>query len=147
MPDVFTKEKRSLVMAAIRSKGNKETELKLVLILRASKVTGWRRGATVAGKPDFIFRKQRVVIFVDGCFWHGCRKHGRMPQSNRQYWQRKIARNAIRDRLVNRKLRAAGWRVLRIWAHSLNSPKAVARRIISVLSLQPNKRENANGKV
>ena len=59
-------------MAAIRSRGNKDTELKLASILRASGITGWRRHQPLPGHPDFIFRHARLAVFVDGCFWHGC---------------------------------------------------------------------------
>jgi DNA mismatch endonuclease (patch repair protein) len=84
--DIFTKSKRSQVMAAIRSRGNKGTELTLVAILRAAHVTGWRRHQPLPGRPDFVFRRARLAVFVDGCFWHGCPKHGRKPASNRGYW-------------------------------------------------------------
>jgi DNA mismatch endonuclease (patch repair protein) len=134
MPDALTKKRRSQVMAAVRSRGNKATELKLVAILRAARITGWRRHQPVLGCPDFLFRRQRVAIFVDGCFWHGCPWHYRMPQANREYWQRKIASNCVRDRRTNRLLRSQGWRVLRIWGHSLAKPGAVATRITSELS-------------
>jgi DNA mismatch endonuclease (patch repair protein) len=130
--DVFSKKKRSAVMAAIRSHGNKDTELKLAAILRAHRITGWRRQQPLPGKPDFVFRKHRLAVFVDGCFWHGCRWHCRMPQAHREYWQRKIARNSARDRTTTRELRATGWRVLRIWEHALRNPK-IAERIISEL--------------
>ncbi len=129
MSDVFTKKKRSKVMAAIRSKGNKDTELKLVVILRAHGITGWRRHQPIPGKPDFVFPRERLALFVDGCFWHGCRRHLRMPQSNRQYWQQKISRNVARDRTTNRLLKKAGWRVLRVWEHSLRTPDSVVQRI------------------
>jgi DNA mismatch endonuclease (patch repair protein) len=56
---------------------------------------------------------------VDGCFWHGCPKHATRPKNNRAFWRRKLSANKARDRLVNRTLRRAGWRVLRIWEHSL----------------------------
>ena len=134
MGDVFTKKKRSQIMAAIRSTGNKATELKLASILRAAGITGWRRHQRLPGRPDFIFRRHRLAIFVDGCFWHGCRWHCRMPQGNRYYWQKKIKRNAVRDQATNKLLRKTGWRVLRIWEHSLHSPHAVAASIISELS-------------
>ena len=142
--DVFTKKKRSQVMAAIRSKGNKATELKLASILRAAHITNWRRHPPLPGRPDFAFRRARLAVFVDGCFWHGCRWHCRMPQDNREYWQRKISRNAIRDRATTQVLRRAGWQVLRIWAHSLRSPEIVIRRITSQLSAAP-KRCNNDG--
>ena len=121
-------------MAAIRSKGNRATELKLAAILRANSISGWRRHTALPGRPDFAFQRQRLAIFVDGCFWHGCRWHCRMPQDNRKYWQTKIARNAERDLTTNRLLRNAGWRVLRIWGHSLRAPQDVIRRITSLLS-------------
>jgi len=120
-------------MAAISSTGNKTTELRLAAILRAHGITGWRRHQPLPGKPDFVFRRERLAIFVDGCFWHGCRWHLRMPQDNRSYWQRKIARNIQRDRETNRLLKRAGWRVLRVWEHALRSSDAVARRIDSKL--------------
>ena len=134
MADVFSKVERSKVMAAIKSRGNKDTELKLISIFRRYGITGWRRHHALPGRPDFVFRRQRLAIFVDGCFWHGCRWHCRMPKGNWEYWQRKIFRNVVRDRESSRRLRRAGWRVLRIWGHSLRSPEIVVRRIISELS-------------
>jgi DNA mismatch endonuclease (patch repair protein) len=119
MPDVFTKSKRSAVMSSIHSSGNKDTELRLVAIFRAHHITGWRRNSRMPGKPDFVFPAQRLAVFVDGCFWHGCPRHCRMPASNRKFWRDKITRNRRRDRKVNRLLRARGWRVLRIWEHAL----------------------------
>jgi len=135
MADVFSKGKRSQIMAAVRSKGNKETEGRLVTILRIYGITGWRRHQPLPGNPDFIFRRERLAVFVDGCFWHGCKTHLRMPQSNREYWTRKIALNSARDRLTNRLLKKAGWRVLRVWAHSLKAPDLVAQRISSELRI------------
>jgi DNA mismatch endonuclease (patch repair protein) len=127
MPDVFSKSKRSTVMAKIRSHGNKSTELKLASILRAQGISGWRRNQSLIGRPDFVFPRERVAIFVDGCFWHGCRWHGRKPGSNQEYWDAKLERNRRRDRLVTRALRALGWRVIRIWEHELGSPRLLAK--------------------
>ncbi|HRZ81636.1 MAG TPA: very short patch repair endonuclease, partial [Candidatus Hydrogenedentes bacterium] len=79
MTDVFTKEKRSEVMSRIRSRGNLRTELRLIEIMRGAGITGWRRGQPVLGRPDFVFRRERVAVFVDGCFWHGCPKCYRRP--------------------------------------------------------------------
>ncbi len=70
-------------------------------------------------RPDFVFPKSRTAVFVDGCFWHGCPKHGTQPKGNRAFWKNKFARNIARDLLVTRTLRRAGWRVLRIWEHEL----------------------------
>lgn len=133
MPDVFTKAKRSIVMAAIRSRGNKDTELKLMAIFRMCRITGWRRHYPILGKPDFVFPRERLAIFVDGCFWHGCPKHGRKPGSNREYWVPKLRRNRQRDLNVSRRLRAKGWRVMRIWEHRLLEPKTVAAAVQSTL--------------
>jgi DNA mismatch endonuclease (patch repair protein) len=119
MSDVFTKEKRSEVMSRIRGWGNKNTELALVKLFRRHKITGWRRNQNIFGKPDFVFPKLKLAVFVDGCFWHGCPKHGTQPKENRIFWKKKLARNFARDRLVNRTLRSVNWRVLRIWQHEL----------------------------
>jgi DNA mismatch endonuclease, patch repair protein len=70
-------------------------------------------------KPDFIFPRLHVAIFVDGCFWHGCPKHMIWPRSRAAFWRKKIEGNRTRDRLVGRELRRAGWTVLRIWEHEL----------------------------
>ena len=130
MPDVFTKAKRSEVMSHIRSRGNKDTELALAKLFRAQHITGWRRYQRIFGKPDFIFRKTKLAVFVDGCFWHGCPKHGTQPKGNRSFWKKKFSRNKARDLIVNRTLRQHGWRILRIWQHELarkNEPRLLQR--------------------
>lgn len=119
MPDVFTKAKRSAVMARIRGHGNKNTELALIRVFRSQRITGWRRHQPVFGKPDFVFPKLRLALFVDGCFWHACPLHATKPKGNAAFWRQKFARNQTRDRLVTRTLCKAGWRVLRIWEHEL----------------------------
>jgi DNA mismatch endonuclease (patch repair protein) len=170
MADIFTKAKRSEVMARIRSRGNRDTEGAMVSLLRAAGIKGWNRHVEVRIKevpakvrsercegrslprsegrgaksevqakrrkgkaarssllkprpfkvrPDFVWRKERVALFVDGCFWHGCRWHGTKPASNKSFWQTKLKRNRERDRLVSRRLRKAGWRVVRVWEHVL----------------------------
>jgi DNA mismatch endonuclease, patch repair protein len=110
---------RSRMMSRIRGRGNKETEEALAKFLRQHRIKGWRRHQSMFGKPDFVLPKFRLAVFVDGCFWHGCPKHGTNPKSNRAYWWRKLSANKTRDRLVNATLRRAGWRVLRIWEHEL----------------------------
>lgn len=142
MADVFTKRKRSQVMAAIRSRGNKDTELKLAAIFRASGITGWRRHQSVIGRPDFVFRKHRLALFVDGCFWHGCPKHGRQPSSNSGYWTPKLARNKARDHAVSAALRKAGWNVIRAWEHDLASPIHLLEKVRTVL-LQKHRSPNS----
>lgn len=134
MADVFTKKKRSKVMAAIRSHGNKTTELRLASVLRAAGITGWRRHQSIPGRPDFLFRHARLAVFVDGCFWHGCRWHCRMPKSRGAYWKPKIRRNKARDSAVSILLRKNGWRVIRIWEHSLRTPRPVLAKIRAALA-------------
>ena len=105
MADVFTKEKRSDVMSRIKGKGNKDTELVMIQILRSHHISEWRRNQAVLGKPDFVFPKQKIALFVDGCFWHGCPKHSNMPKNNRPFWEKKLLGNKVRDKFVNRELR------------------------------------------
>lgn len=68
-------------------------------------------------RPDLVFKLARLAVFVDGCFWHGCREHCRRPGSNSDYWRAKIDRNGKRDRVVDAALEAAGWTVMRFWEH------------------------------
>ena len=121
-------------MAAIRSTGNKSTELRVASVLRGRGVTGWRRDQRLLGKPDFVFPRNRVAVFVDGCFWHGCQWHCRMPKSRQDFWKRKIARNKVRDREVGRALRKRGWRVVRVWEHELREPSRFLKRLEGVLA-------------
>jgi DNA mismatch endonuclease, patch repair protein len=118
--DVFSKAKRSEVMSRIRASGNKDTELALVAFFRSNDITGWRRHQKVFGKPDFLFRKQRWAVFVDGCFWHSCPIHATLPVSNRDFWRLKLISNTRRDRKVTQTLRLQGWLVIRIWEHELS---------------------------
>jgi DNA mismatch endonuclease (patch repair protein) len=121
-------------MAAVRSHGNKRTEIRLAKLLRSAAIKGWRRQQPVFGKPDFAFAKLRVAVFVDGCFWHGCRKCYRRPASSRKYWDAKVSRNKSRDQLVNRELRKLGWRVFRIWECALaKRPLSCLKRIEKAL--------------
>lgn len=66
---------------------------------------------------DIAFTKRRLAVFVDGCFWHGCRAHRTIPASNHEWWAEKLARNAMRDAGTDAHLRRAGWSVLRVWEH------------------------------
>lgn len=124
MADIWTKAKRSDVMSRIKGTGNKDTELRLIGVFKTHGIIGWRRHWPLDGKPDFVFPKLKLVFFVDGCFWHGCRIHATKPKSNVKFWGTKIARNQIRDVLVTRTLRARGWRVLRVWEHELTRKNA-----------------------
>ncbi len=135
MADNLTPEQRSYSMSRIRTKRNQTTELRLIEIMREAGIKGWRRGIQLLGKPDFVFRRERVVIFVDGCYWHGCAKCQLQAKSNSEYWTAKMARNRGRDRKVSRLLQKSGWKVLRLWEHSLKrAPKRCAQRILAAVA-------------
>lgn len=147
MADVFDPVKRSEVMAKIRGKGNRSTELALVQGFRAAQITGWRRHVefcfrvpvqlnaaksregAVKVRPDFVFRSAKLAIFVDGCFWHCCPLHSKVPENNRAFWESKLSANVSRDKRATRLLRKAGWSVLRIWEHELQDVEMVVKKI------------------
>jgi DNA mismatch endonuclease (patch repair protein) len=125
--DTVSTKKRSWIMAQVKSVGNSSTEKILVTVLRKSKIVGWRRHYPIFGKPDFAFPRNKVAVFVDGCFWHGHPRKCRVPQANREYWQEKISRNMTRDKLVTRTLKREGWKVIRIWEDMAAKPSTVTR--------------------
>ncbi|WP_410053171.1 very short patch repair endonuclease [Bradyrhizobium sp. SZCCHNR1015] len=123
-------------MSRIKSKGNLATEVKLIELFRESHIVGWRRNSRLFGKPDFVFASCRIAVFVDGCFWHGCALHSRLPKTNRSFWAKKLERNLARDLAVNSHLRLRGWRVLRIWQHELKDRASLVRKIKRSLSMR-----------
>ena len=128
--DVFSRAKRSEVMRRIRSSHNRSTELALIRSLRKARIHGWRRRYPLKGRPDFVFPKHRLALFVDGCFWHGCPRCYQRPKSHRKYWDDKRARNRHHDSAIARLLRRRGWQVMRLWEHALReSPQTCACRI------------------
>lgn len=134
MSDVHTKEQRSRNMSAIRAKGNKSTELRLIKLFRMYKFTGWRRHLNLFGTPDFVFTQKNLAIFVDGCFWHGCKTCRLIPKSNKLFWNHKINANIQRDKLVVKTLRKQGWKVLRIKEHQFKYEKRLLKKMQSFLS-------------
>lgn len=133
MTDIWNTTKRSKVMASVKGKGNKSTELAMVTLFKDNSISGWRRHLSHPGKPDFCFPKEKVVVFVDGCFWHGCAKCYRRPKSNQDFWDAKVAANRLRDKEVNRKLRAKGFSVIRVFEHQLKEPCKVIAKIRKAL--------------
>jgi DNA mismatch endonuclease (patch repair protein) len=120
-------------MSRVHGRGNKSTEEKLVTLLRAAGIKGWRRQLPLPGTPDFGFPKERLAIYVDGCFWHGCPRCYTRPATNQDFWDKKVEDNRARDRRVNGELRSRGWTLMRIWAHTLKNEAAVVRRIQKAL--------------
>jgi DNA mismatch endonuclease, patch repair protein len=80
---------------------------------------------------DLVFRRERIAVFLDGCFWHGCPEHGTTIRSNSEYWMRKIELNQLRDRDTDSKLESAGWQSVRVWEHE--PPGQAARRVEAVV--------------
>lgn len=100
--------------------------------VNARPLPGLRRTA------DIVFTRQRVAVFVDGCFWHACPDHGTVPKANADWWAAKLARNIQRDRDTSEQLAAAGWQVVRIWEHE--DPTAAADRIEALVRIPPDTR-------
>jgi DNA mismatch endonuclease (patch repair protein) len=89
----------------------------------------------VPGHPDVVFSSARVLVFVDGCFWHGCEKCYREPKSNTEYWQMKVSRNRDRDARVTAACKQEGWRVVRLWEHEvLKCPKLATAKVIRAVA-------------
>jgi DNA mismatch endonuclease (patch repair protein) len=121
MSDVYDKAVRSAVMSKIRSNGNKSTELRLIDVFTERGIKGWRRNYPVKGRPDFVFPKRRIAVFVDGCFWHGHDCRNTRPKQNKDFWTEKRERNVARDKTVTDAFERRGWMVLRIWECELKS--------------------------
>lgn len=127
--DPLTPEQRSAQMAKVRGRKNRSTEMHVAAHLIGRGFSGWKRHVRdLPGCPDFCFTRDRLAIFVDGCFWHGCPKCQRnTPYSRRAFWRQKIESNRKRDARNGRLLRAGGYTVLRIWEHDLPSTKWIDR--------------------
>lgn len=117
MPDDRSPAQRSETMRRVRAKDTScELRLRKELHRRGLR---YRLHARLPGKPDMVFASARVVVFIDGCFWHGCPEHGRIPATNRDFWECKIARNRERDVAAALALKSEGWKVIRVWEHDV----------------------------
>jgi DNA mismatch endonuclease, patch repair protein len=114
MTDNLTKEQRKKNMKAIKSQSALENKVSKELWRLGLR---FRKNAKLFGKPDISIKKYKIVIFIDSCFWHCCPIHGNMPKSNRDYWEKKLERNKLRDIEVNKYYFDKGWNVLRVWEH------------------------------
>lgn len=123
---------RSEQMARIR---DRDTVPEL-LLRRALWKMGYRYRLRprLPGRPDIAFTRDRVLVFADGCFWHGCPVHYVEPKTRRTYWSPKIVANIARDRRNDEVLRASGWIVIRLWEHEIEvDAQHCARRVVSIL--------------
>ena len=135
MADVHSAAVRSFNMSRIRGRGNEKTEVRLAKLMRAARIKGWRRHLPIPGRPDFSFRNQKVAVFVDGCFWHGCPRCFRLPKQNRAFWRAKIEGNRKRDRSVSGRLRRLGWKVVRIRECELKYSGRVVSKVKNAITI------------
>lgn len=118
-PACPTTRERSRLMARVRRTGT-GPELALRCALRRAGIRyRVKSRSKLPGSPDIIIHRLLLAIFVDGCFWHGCPRHGSLPKTNTAFWIAKIVRNQKRDKQADKSLRTLGWKVLRIWEHDL----------------------------
>lgn len=118
MSDTFSIAKRSDIMRRVKGKDT-SIELSVRKKLWHEGMRGYRIHYKLPGKPDIVFTRYKLAIFIDGCFWHKCPFCYRRPESRTDYWDQKICRNVNRDFSVNRELRELGWSVIRFWEHDV----------------------------
>ncbi len=119
MVDVHTKQQRSFNMSRIKGK-NTKPEIKLRKVLFKNGCRGFRVSSKITGKPDIVFTKKKIAVFIDGCYWHKCTKCFIKPKTKTKWWMEKINRNVTHDNEVDTQLKSYGWKVLRFWEHDIN---------------------------
>jgi len=118
MSDIVSKKKRSEIMSRIKNKDSKiEVSFRKELWKQGFRYS--KNSTKYFGKPDILLLKHKTVIFIDSCFWHGCKKHCRIPSVRKKYWTEKITRNKERDKEVSKYYKKQGWKIFRIWEHNL----------------------------
>jgi DNA mismatch endonuclease (patch repair protein) len=136
--DVFTPEKRSAVMARVKSNDTApERTVRRLLTKLGARYRLQRKD--LPGKPDIVFSSRKLAIFVHGCFWHGhdCARGARVPKANRDYWLGKVGRNRERDVRTQAELEQLGWRAVTIWECELRDEAALERRLAEMLAARP----------
>lgn len=135
MSDNLKPDDRKRTMQAVKSKGTR-LEKRLSAMLSGMGISGWKKNVkNIAGKPDIAFLNQKIAIFVDGCFWHGCPYCRRkLPETNHEYWERKINRNVELAEFYNEQLRHEGWTVIRIWEHEIKDTATLKPRLKEIKS-------------
>jgi DNA mismatch endonuclease (patch repair protein) len=118
MTDTVTKKERSEIMRAIKSK---DSTIEQQVRKELSKLgIRYRKNVSyLKGKPDVVLNNAKKLIFIDSCFWHGCKKHGKIPKVRKKYWEEKIKANKKRDRQINLYYKNSNWKVVRIWEHEI----------------------------
>ena len=130
MTDTISRSARSRVMRTVHSEKTGPERL-LRMALTRERLRGWKLNeALLPGRPDFAFRRPKLAVFVDGCFWHGCLRCYRNPKSNARYWNAKLRMNRARDKRDTKALSELGWRVLRLWEHQV---QAVPNQCVGII--------------
>ena len=133
MTDVLNEKQRKYNMSRIKGK-NTGPEVKLRKMLFARGVRGYRIHYDIPGKPDIVFVKKKIVIFIDGCFWHKCPVCFQEPETRKEFWMKKIQSNIDRDKKVNEQLKDEGWTVMRFWEHDVRkNPDAIVKKISEII--------------
>lgn len=118
--DTVSKTKRSEIMSHVKGRDSK-IEVTFRKVLWKNGFRYLKNSTKYFGKPDVVLPKYKTVIFIDSCFWHGCSKHCRIPTSQHDYWVKKIERNKVRDKEVNKFYKKEDWKIFRIWEHDLKT--------------------------
>jgi DNA mismatch endonuclease (patch repair protein) len=135
--DDLSKEARRKNMQNIRSK-NTVPELLVINELKRRKIYFAKHVNKIFGKPDIVFRRKKIIVFIDSDFWHCNPKKFIMPITNKMYWERKIQGNIERDKLVTKTLKKEGWKILRFWESNIK------KNVIKVVDKIENELENIN---
>ena len=123
----MTKAQRSHLMSSIHSKWTKP-EVAIHVLLKRYGIAHTMH-PKMKGSPDILIRKEKVVAYINGCFWHGCSRHFILPRSNTDFWRRKISGNIKRDKMSYKAMRKDGWRVVKIWEHELSRPDKILQKL------------------
>lgn len=133
MADVLTKQQRSYNMSMIRGK-NTLPELFVRKAITEKGIRGYRLHYKLPGRPDIVFPRKKIAIFIDGCFWHKCPECFIKPETNRGFWNKKINSNIKRDDIVNSELKEKGWKIIRIWEHELRKKEVIKCKILDKIT-------------
>jgi DNA mismatch endonuclease, patch repair protein len=136
MTDVLTKEQRTYNMSKILGK-NTGPEMKLRKLLWSEGIRGYRIHYKLPGKPDIVFIKKKIAVFIDGCFWHKCPVCFKEPETRKDFWIKKIQSNVDRDKRVDLELQNEGWIVIRFWEHEVRKdPRQIILKIMDSLEIK-----------
>lgn len=133
MTDIVSRNKRSEIMSRIKSKDSKiETLFRKELWKKGFRYS--KNSSKYFGKPDIVLLKYKTVILIDSCFWHGCKKHCRIPTTRKKYWIEKIERNKKRDKEVSKYYKKQGWKILRVWEHEIKKRSEEITKLLSIIN-------------